>query len=375
MIFVASCLFGMEKFVAEDIDALGYKRLETIDGRVVFEGPPEAVARCNIFFRYAERLFIRVAEFDAEDFNSLFEGVKSVAWQEYIGRDDAFPVKGHAIKSKLFSVPDCQKIVKKAIVDKLKMHYGLSVFPETDTKVQIEFFIFKDKASIMIDTSGVGLHKRGYRPQANDAPLRETLAAALVKISRPRENVITIDPMCGSGTIPIEAALLATNTAPGINRGFAGQSLPFLRSDMWKEAKGEALSAIRPWQGMVFGSDIDHKCVELSKDNAKRAGVSDLVSFYVGDVREFKSPISGARGTVVSNPPYGERMGERAEVERLYADMGKAFKSSVPDWQIYILTCNELFERQFGRRADKARKLYNGMIPCTFYQFFKNKKV
>jgi len=371
MIFVASCLFGMEKFVADDIDALGYKRLETIDGRVVFEAPMEAVARCNICFRYAERLFIRLAEFNAPTFDALFEGVKAINWAEYIGRYDAFPVKGHAIKSKLFSVPDCQRIVKKAVVEKLKSAYKESFFAETGATVQIEFFILKDKASIMIDTSGVGLHKRGYRPVSNAAPLRETLAAALVTMSRPREGVLTVDPMCGSGTIPIEAALLCTNTAPGLKRSFSGESLPFVSKSIWQPARGEAAAKITRWDGGIYGFDIDKDCVELSRQNAKRAGVEGLVSFSVGDVRAFSSPIEGARGTIVTNPPYGERMGDRAEVEKLYADMGKAFAKNVPNWQIYVINSNEMFPRCFGRKADKARKLYNGMLPCTFYQFFK----
>ena len=374
MIFVASCLFGMEKFVADDIDALGYKRLETIDGRVVFEAPPEAAARCNVFFRYAERLFVQVGQFDAYDFDMLFEGVKAIPWQDYIGKVDAFPVKGHAIKSKLFSVPDCQKIVKKAIVEKLKKSYSLSVFPETGNKVQIEFFILKDKASIMIDTSGIGLHKRGYRTEANDAPLRETLAAALVKLSRPRENVLTVDPLCGSGTIAIETALLVTDTAPGINRGFLGEGLSFFNKSIWLDAKDEAKAKIKPWEGGIYGMDIDPGCIEISRQNAKRAGVADLVNFSVADVRKFRSPIDDARGTIVCNPPYGERMSDRREAELLYREMGRAFSSSVPNWQIYVLTCNEMFEKCFGRRADKVRKLYNGMIPCLYYQFFKNKK-
>lgn len=371
MIFVASCLFGMEKFVADDIDALGYKRLETIDGRVTFEAPMEAAARCNVFFRYAERLFIRLAEFDACTFDELFEGVKAINWADYIGKNDAFPVKGHAIKSRLFSIPDCQRIVKKATVESLKRSYNESYFAETGATVQIEFFILKDRASVMIDTSGVGLHKRGYRPVANAAPLRETLAAALVSLSRPREGVMTVDPMCGSGTIPIEAALLCTNTAPGINRSFAGESLPFLDERMWQAAKEEAKAQIKSRNGEIYGFDIDPGCIEICKANAKRAGVDKLIRFAVADVREFKSPVEGGRGTIVTNPPYGERMGDRAEVERLYTDMGKIFASEVPNWQIYVLNSNEAFPRCFGRKPDKARKLYNGMIPCTFYQYFK----
>lgn len=371
MIFVASCLFGMEKFVADDIDALGYKRLETIDGRVTFEAPMEAAARCNVFFRYAERLFIRLAEFDACTFDELFEGVKAINWADYIGKNDAFPVKGHAIKSKLFSIPDCQRIVKKAVVESLKRSYNESYFTETGATVQIEFFILKDRVSVMIDTSGVGLHKRGYRPVANAAPLRETLAAAMVSLSRPREGVMTVDPMCGSGTIPIEAALLCTNTAPGINRSFAGERLPFLNAQMWLSAREEAKAQIKSRDGEIYGFDIDPKCIEICKANAQRAGVDKLIRFSVADVRKFKSPVEGGRGTIVTNPPYGERMGDRAEVERLYTDMGKTFAREVPNWQIYVLNSNEAFSRCFGRRPDKARKLYNGMIPCTFYQYFK----
>ncbi len=371
MIYVASCLFGMEKFVAEDIDALGYKRLETIDGRVSFEAPLEAMARCNIFFRYAERLFIKLAEFEAQSFDNLFEGVKAVKWSEYIGRTDAFPVKGHAIKSKLFSVPDCQRIVKKAVVESLKRDYNESYFAESGATVQIEFFILNNKASIMIDTTGIGLHKRGYRPVANAAPLRETLAAAMVNMSRPREGVLTVDPMCGSGTIPIEAALLCTNTAPGINRNFSGESLPFSDNVLWQNAREEARCAKREWNGEIYGFDIDPECIKISKENAKRAGVSDIVKFSVADVKSFKSPVKDARGTIVTNPPYGERMGEKAEVEKLYTAMGKAFASEVPNWQIYVINSNEMFPKCFGRRADKARKLYNGMLPCTFYQYFK----
>lgn len=371
MIFVASCLFGMEKFVAEDIDSLGYRRIETIDGRVTFEAPEDAVARCNVFFRYAERLFIRVGVFDAESFDDLFEGVKNIPWADYIGRDDSFPVKGHCIKSKLFSVPDCQKIVKKAIVEKLKENYRISIYPENGKKVQIEFFILRDKAVIMIDTSGVGLHKRGYRLDSNEAPLRETLAAALVKLARPRENVIFVDPLCGSGTLPIEAALLVTNTAPGLQRTFSGEQLPFLDSRMWAKAREEAHSLVKPWNGQIFGSDIDSACIAISKRNALRAGVEQMIHFSVSDVKAFSSPIPGARGTIVANPPYGERMSDRETAERLYADMGKRFKTVIPDWHIYILTCNEMFERFYGRRADKMRKLYNGMIPCIYFQFFK----
>ena len=373
MVFVASCLFGLEKLVAEDIDALGYKRLETMDGRVCFEAPLEAVARCNIFFRYAERLFIKLGDFEATSFDSLFEQVKALPFEEYIGEKDQFPVKGHSIRSKLFSIPDCQRIIKKAIVERLKQKYGGEHFEESGVKYQVEFFIFNDRVSIMIDTSGVGLHKRGYRLQANDAPLRETLAAAMVRLSRPRPGVLTVDPLCGSGTIAIEAALMVTDTAPGLKRSFAGESFSWVPKRFWDEARAEALAKIKPCETPIYGFDIDPACIEIARANAERAGVSDLIIFEVEDVRRFKSPIPDARGTIVTNPPYGERMGEKTETEALFKAMGKSFCENVPKWQIYVLNCNEEFERFFGRRADKVRKLYNGMIKCSFFQFFKNK--
>lgn len=372
MVFVASCLFGLEKLVAEDISALGYKRLETMDGRVSFEAPLEAVARCNIFFRYAERLFIKLGEFEATTFDSLFEQVKALPLEDYIGEKDQFPVKGHSIRSKLFSVPDCQRIIKKAAVERLKQKYGVERFEESGVKYQLEFFIFNDRVSLMIDTSGVGLHKRGYRIQANDAPLRETLAAAMVRLSRPRAGVLTVDPLCGSGTIAIEAALAVTDTAPGLKRSFAAESFSWVPEKLWVDARAEAAAKIKPCETPIYGFDIDPECIEISKANAKRAGVSDLIKFEVGDVRNFKSPVPDARGTIVTNPPYGERMGEKAETEALFKAMGKSFRENVPKWQIYVLNCNEEFERFFGRRADKVRKLYNGMIKCSFFQFFKN---
>ncbi len=374
MIFVASCLFGMEKFVADDIDKLGYKRIETMDGRVLFEAPVEAVARCNIFFRYAERLLVLVGSFNAYTFDNLFEGSKALPWESFVGKNDAFPVKGHAIKSKLFSVPDCQKIIKKAVVERLKTKYPISYFDESGNKVQIEFLILKDKAMLMVDTSGVGLHKRGYRPVSNAAPLRETLAAALVTMSRPREGVINVDPFCGSGTIPIETALLVTDTAPGINRSFAGEELSFVPKQAWIDARREARGRIKTWTTPIFGFDTDSECIEIAKANAKRAGVENMIQFECRDATAFVSPIEGARGTIVCNPPYGERLGEKSEAEKLYGEIGKAFAKSVPDWQIYVISNDTAFERHYGRRADKARKLYNGMIPCLFYQFFKKQR-
>ncbi|MBE6692152.1 MAG: class I SAM-dependent RNA methyltransferase [Ruminococcaceae bacterium] len=374
MQLVATCLFGLEGLLGEEIDSLGYKRINTIDGRVTFEAPPEAVAVCNINLRTAERVLIKIGEFRAYSFDSLFEGTKALPWSDYIGKNDAFPVKGHSIRSKLFSIPDCQKIIKKAVVNSLSEKYNIKIFPEIGVKYQIEFFILNDNVTLMIDTTGVGLHKRGYRALAGVAPMRETLAAAMVKLSRMRDNVIICDPLCGSGTIAIEAAQMACNIAPGINRGFAAEDFSFLPKDMWRTEREVAKSKITEPLTQIFGSDIDSEMVNLARDNAKKAGVEKAVSFSVADARNFVSPVIDARGTIITNPPYGERLGELSEARDLYKAMGKQFEEKIPFWQKYIITSDEMFERYFGRRSDKKRVLYNGMIKCNLYQYFKPRK-
>lgn len=369
--FVATCLFGLEKLLGEEIDALGYRRLETIDGRVTFEGPIDAVARCNINLRVAERVFILVGTFPAPSFDALFEGTKALCWDEWILEEDEFPVTGHSVKSKLTSIPDCQKIVKKAVVDSLSASYGIQQFPEEGARVRIEFFILNDIASLMIDTSGTPLFKRGYRTESNAAPLRETLAAALVKLSRPRENVLTWDPFCGSGTIPIEAALQMTNTAPGINRQFAAEDFFTLPMDIWTRARQEARDNIITDSSFeAYASDIDPKCIEIAAANIKRAGMESYVKPFVCDALKIEK--GDRRGTVVCNPPYGERLMDRQSCEKLYRQMGEHFLTLDP-WQIYIITSHPYFEKFYGRRADKIRKLYNGMIKCNYYQYFKRK--
>ncbi len=367
--YVATCLFGLEKFLGEEIDALGYKRIETMDGRVTFEGDISAVARANINLRFAERVYIKLGSFEATSFAELFDGVSALPWENFIGREDTFPVKGHAIKSTLYSVPDCQSIIKKAVVKRLGEKYGISWFAETGVKYQIEFFIFKDVATLMIDTSGEALHKRGYRPVSGAAPLRETLAAALAKTSRPREDVLIWDPFCGSGTIAIEAAMMMKNIAPGAKRSFAAETFPQISSDIWESARKEAENNINfDTKFEAYASDIDDECLAIAKDNAERAGVSDMIKFFNKDALTLE-PVE-RRGTIVCNPPYGERLMTPAEVEKLYREMGKVFSALSP-WQIYILTSYENFERVYGRRADKVRKLYNGMLPCNLYQYFK----
>ena len=369
MELVATCLFGLEKLLGEEIDKLGYKRLDTMDGRVTFEGDAGAVARANINLRCAERIFIKVGSFEARTFTDLFEGTKSLPWENYIGRLDAFPVKGHSIKSALFSIPDCQSIVKKAVVNRLGEKYHISYFDETEVKYQIEFFIFKDVATLMIDTTGTALHKRGYRPAAGAAPLRETLGAAIAYTARPREDVLFWDPFCGSGTIAIEAAMILANIAPGAGRSFASEKFPLIPSALWKEARIEAEDkVVRDPKFEVFASDIDREVLEYAKANADRAGVLSNMKIFEQDARKIEK--LDRRGTIVCNPPYGERMMTERQVESLYREIGKTFARLSP-WQIYVLTSHEGFERFYGRRADKKRKLYNGMIPCNLYQFFK----
>ncbi len=367
--YVATCLFGLESLLGEEIEALGYERTETIDGRVTFKGDLAAIARCNINLRFAERLYIKMGSFSASTFTELFDGTNSLPWENWIGKDDAFPVKGHSIKSTLTSIPDCQSIVKKAIVNRLSAEYDISWFREDGVKYQIEFFILKDVATLMIDTSGTALHKRGYRPAAGVAPLRETLAAAMVKLSRPREEVLLWDPFCGSGTIGIEAALMMTNTAPGLGRNFAAEEFYDLPEKIWSDAREEAKSKITESKFEVYSSDIDPHMVDLARANIKRADMGAHIKCFVRNATEIVK--ADRRATIVCNPPYGERLSTDAEVQTLYRAMGQCFSKLSP-WQIYILSSVPDFQLLYGRRADKVRTLYNGMIKCGYYQYFRN---
>lgn len=366
---VATCLFGLEHLLGEEIENLGYERISTIDGRVTFLGDEEAVALANINLRFAERVYIKLGSFSAATFDELFEGTAALNWPDFIGRDDAFPVKGHSIKSKLYSIPDCQAIVKRAVVRRMSERYGMKIFPETGVKYQIEFFILNDLATLMIDTSGTPLHKRGYRRESNGAPIRETLGAAIAKLSRPRENVLLWDPMCGSGTIAIEAAMIMRNIAPGKSRSFAAEAFPFIEKRIWLDAREEAIENEVKSTFEVYASDIDPASVALAEKNARLAGVADTVKVFRQDARKISA--DGRRGTIVSNPPYGERLGTLSEVEALYRELGVHFRSLAP-WQVYLITSHPAFEKFYGKRADKVRKLYNGMIPCYLYQYFKN---
>lgn len=374
MEFVATCLFGLEKLLREELEALGLKCVETIDGRVTFSGEMADICKVNINLRYGERVFIKLGEVFTDTpnpFDSLFEGVRAMPFEGYIGSNDTFTVTGHSVKSRLTSIPACQRIVQKAIAKRLSEKYGRSWFDGDGCRYAVEFFILNDKATLMIDTSGAALHKRGYRPESNAAPLRETLAAALCSLARPREDVLFWDPMCGSGTIPIEATMLMTNTAPGLGRSFAAEKFPFIDKKLWRDARGEAIGKIRHDSGFeCYASDIDMSCVELTRENIRRAGMGKHIKAFQRDALTITT--GGRRGTVVCNPPYGERLMTPEECAALYVKMGRHFKT-LDNWQIYIISSNDDFERLYGRRADKVRKLYNGMIRCGFYQYFKKK--
>lgn len=365
---IAPTLFGIESVAAEEIRSLGYEDVKVEDGKVTFIGDISAICKSNLWLRAAERIYIKVGEFTATTFDELFEGVKSLPWEEWIPENGQFPVDGYSLKSKLFSVPDCQSIVKKAVVERLKKKYKREWFEEDGPIYRIKFSLMKDKAVLMIDTSGEGLHKRGYRAVSNVAPLRETLASAMIMLSYWRYDRPFIDPFCGSGTIPIETALIGANMAPGLYRQFASEKWRQIPKKLWTDMRNEAFDLIKKDVKLnISGYDADEDAVKLSISNAKKAGVSDYVKFSKRSLKDLKT--DDEYGVIICNPPYGERMGELKEVEKLYREMGKVF-ARLDTWSYYIITSHENFEKLFGRDASKRRKLYNGMIKTTYYQYF-----
>ena len=369
MTFCATCLLGLEGIVANELRHHGIENVRAENGRVLFDGDMSACARANICSRYAERIHILVSEFYATTFEQLFENVKNVDWSQYIAVDETFPVKGSSINSKLNSIPACQKIIKKAVVESLKKAYHTDWFDETGALHKIQFLIIKDKVSIMIDTSGDGLHKRGWRENANAAPIRETLAAAMVDLARVRRNHVVCDPMCGSGTVVIESALKAFNIMPGINRSFIAETWANSDSEIWEAERERAKSLEnRDCSFKAYGYDIDEEALGIAKENAKKAGVYDYITFEKRDVADFECDEEYL--TVITNPPYGERLLDVKEAERLYKIMGKRFTKK--DHYTYtIISPDDDFEKCFGRVADKRRKLYNGMLKCNVYMYFK----
>lgn len=366
---VAPCLFGVEGILSDELKRMGVQNVAAQNGRVLFSGDENTLARVNINTRYAERVLINMGEFKALTFTDLFEGVKEIPWENFIGRDDAFPVNGHSLNSQLFSIPDCQSIIKKAIVERLKSKYNISWFKETGCEYRIRFSIMKDIATLMIDTSGEGLHKRGYRRNSNDAPLKETLAAAMCDTARIYPDTLLFDPFCGSGTILIEAAMHAARIAPGLNRFFAAERFGVISDKVWREERTAAMDAIR--HNIDFkaeGFDIDPACAELTMANAKKIGVDKYIKASVRDIKDFKLP--EGRTLTITNPPYGERLLDIKTAEQLYKTMGEVFIKEQGK-KYYIISPHDEFEKIFGRPADKRRKLYNGMIKCQMFMYFK----
>lgn len=368
--YIATCLLGLEGLVAGELREMGATNVEASNGSVSFSGDSSTLARANICSRYSERILVLIGRFKAASFEELFDQTVCLPWENYINKKDQFPVKGWSIDSKLHSVPDCQSIIKKAVVERLKSKYNVSWFEETGALYRIQFSIMKDTVTIMIDSSGEGLHKRGYRPQAAIAPIKETIAAAMSYLSKIYDDSNVYDPFCGSGTIVIESALIATNTAPGLNRSFTAENWDMISSEVWRQERSRALDLIkRDIKFFAVGTDIDDRAVELAKHNAKKAGMDSKTQFVKKDVKDFE--FSTERGIVICNPPYGERLMDKEQAENIYKLIGEIFVKK-KGWRYGIICAHEEFEKIFGRKADKRRKLYNGMIKCQFYQFFKN---
>jgi putative N6-adenine-specific DNA methylase len=368
---VATAAMGLEAIVAQEVQALGYET--TVEnGKVYFEGDETAIARTNLWLRVADRVKIVVGQFPAKSFEQLFESVKALPWEKYLPVDASFPVAGKSVKSKLFSVPDCQAITKKAIVERMKQHYKrLGFLDESGATYKIEVSILKDVATLTIDTSGAGLHKRGYRQAQGEAPLKETLAAALVQISKWNPNRPFVDPFCGSGTIALEAAMFGQNIAPGYNREFISESWPWMKAKIWEAARDEADSIANYDQPLeIIGSDIDHRMVSIAQENALEAGFGDIITFKQMQARDFTTLLTD--GVMIGNPPYGERIGDVEVVEQVIRDLGQVMKN-YPTWSVYMLSSMKNFEELYGRQSTKRRKLFNGFIETNYYQYWGQK--
>lgn len=365
--FAIPTLLGVEGLTADELRRMNMEDVRVENGRVFCQGEPKDIPRLNLRLRTGERVLILLGSFPASTFEELFEGTRKLPWERFIPDGGAFPVKGFSLNSALHSVPACQSIVKKAVATRLGKVYHRETLPETGALYQIQFSIMKNVASLMLDTTGPGLYKRGYRAVGVAAPLRETLAAALVLLSGYRGKDPFCDPFCGSGTIAIEAALIAKNRAPGLNRTFTAQKWPWLPSDAWVEAAGEAMDLEFDGTYDIWGGDIDPAAIRIARDNAVKADVEDLVRFEVADARTFSR--TEEYGRIVSNPPYGERLMEKREAEELYRDFGRTVQGLPTGWKINILSSHTEFERTFGRTADKKRKLYNGMLKCDLFQY------
>ncbi|MGE5392081.1 MAG: THUMP domain-containing class I SAM-dependent RNA methyltransferase [Deltaproteobacteria bacterium] len=366
---IATSSFGLEAIVAREVKNLGYEDIVVENARVSFKADLPAICRANLWLRTADRVLVKMGEFKATTFTELFDRTRALPWTDWIPSDASFPVQGKSIKSGLFSVPDCQAIVKKAVVESLKERYHKNWFEETGPRYNIEVALLKDTATLTLDTSGAGLHKRGYRKLSATAPLKETLAAAMIDLSRWHPDRLFMDPFCGSGTLPIEAALIAMNQAPGLKREFAAEKWPLIPIRLWREARREANDLIRRDLPLkIRGSDIDPAVLSLARYHAKQAGVEDKIHFQQMAFDQVQT--KEKYGFMVCNPPYGQRLEDIPTVERLYRDMGGIFRKNFDTWSFYVLTQHKDFERLLRRPADKKRKLYNGRLECHYYQFY-----
>lgn len=366
---IAPCHFGLEAVLKKEVLDLGYEISQVEDGRVTFIGDDEAICRANVFLRTAERILLKVGSFPAQSFEELFQGTKAIPWEEYIPKDGKFWVaKASSIKSRLFSPSDIQSVMKKAMVERMKSHYRVMQFPETGSRYPLRVFLYKDTVTVGMDTSGDSLHKRGYRTLSSKAPITETLAAALILLTPWKADRILVDPFCGSGTFPIEAAMMAANMAPGMNRSFLAENWGNLISrKCWYEAMDEANElADDRVQVDIQGYDIDGEVVKAARENAERAGVDRMIHFQQRPVSALSHPKK--YGFVITNPPYGERLEEKASLPALYREFGERF-AALDCWSAYVITSFEDAERCIGRKADKNRKIYNGMLKTYFYQF------
>ncbi len=365
---IATATFGIEAIVAREVKELGIEEVQVENARVLYETDLDGIAKSNLWLRCADRVFLQIGEFKATSFEELFNKTYALPWENFIPVDGEFPVNGKSVKSQLFSVSDCQAIVKKAIVKKLGATYSVDWFQEDGPKFPVMVSILKDVVTLSIDTSGVGLHKRGYRAKGNEAPLKETLAAAMLKIARWQSKIPLIDPMCGSGTILIEAAMMGRNIAPGLSRKFISENWSEEFKAAFKRARKEAYDAIDYELDLnLKGYDINRRTIGIAKENAELAGVDDTITFDVKDAKQLRS--DDKYGYIISNPPYGERLSDKKAVEQLYKMMGRSY-GTLDTWSAYILTAHEEFEKNYGKKATKNRKLYNGRLKCYFYQYF-----
>lgn len=364
---IATTTFGLEAVVAREVQALGYET-QVQNGQVRFVGDEQAICRANLWLRSADRVLVIMGEYEATTFDELFEKTKALPWEEWLPEGAAFPVRGKSVRSQLHHVPSCQSIVKKAVVERLKQRARTDWLDESGPEYAIEVALLKDVATLTIDTSGAGLHRRGYRTSNAEAPLRENLAAAMISLARWSPDRALADPLCGSGTIPIEAALIGLNLAPGLQRRFAAEEWARIGKARWAEARTEARDLAKLDRELrIVGSDMDAEVLKFARAHARKAGVEKHIHFQQQPFAQFRSRHS--YGCAIMNPPYGERIGDKAEVEHLYIEMGQVF-SQMDTWSVYVITSHREFERLYGRQASRKRKLYNGRIECTYYQFF-----